>query len=81
MQYARKKDDLPTYLRSWDPEDQVSKVSSEIIQPMQPPDHRTKKFPPVLNHVKQKKSWITIKHMGKCLHLMIKWLHWLHDFT
>jgi hypothetical protein len=55
MQDARKKDDLPTYLGSWDPEDQVPKVSGEIIQPVQPTDHRMKTFPYVLNHVKQKK--------------------------
>jgi hypothetical protein len=54
MQHARNQDDLPTYLGSWDPKDQVSKVSGEIIQPVQPPDHRMKTFPPMLNHVKKK---------------------------
>jgi len=52
MQYERNKYDLHTYLGSWDLEDQVSKVSGEI---MQPPDHWTKMFPPVLNHVKQQR--------------------------
>jgi hypothetical protein len=52
MQDARKQDDLPTYLGSWDPEDQVSKVSGEIVQPL---DHRTKTFPLVLNHVKKER--------------------------
>jgi hypothetical protein len=52
-QDARKKDDLPTYLWSWDPEDQVPKVYGEIIQLVQPPDDRTKAFTPMLNHVKQ----------------------------
>jgi hypothetical protein len=52
---CKKEDDLPTYLGSWDPEDEVSKVSGEIVQPVQPPDHQTKTFPPVLNHVKQQR--------------------------
>jgi hypothetical protein len=47
--------DLPTYLRPWDPKYQVSKVLGEIVQPVQPPDHQTKIFPPVLNHVKQQR--------------------------
>jgi hypothetical protein len=52
MKYERNKDDLPTYLGSWDPEYQVSKVSGEIVQPVQPPDHWIETFPHVLIHVK-----------------------------
>ena len=52
---AGNKNDLPTYLGSWDPKDQVPKVSGEIVQPVQPPDHWTKTFPPVINHVKQQR--------------------------
>jgi hypothetical protein len=52
---AGNQNDLPTYLGPWDPKDQVSKVSGEIVQPVQPPDHRMKIFPPMLNHVKQQR--------------------------
>ena len=67
MQDARKQYDLPTYLGSWDPEDQVSKVSGEIIQPL---DHWMKTFPHVLNHVKQQRYFQDIIILNISRHII-----------
>jgi hypothetical protein len=47
MQDERNQDDLPTYLGSWDPKDQVLKVLGKIVQPVQPFDHLIKVSPQV----------------------------------